>query len=99
MLTFLTLLWLKYNTLYIHICVKHFGMANIRLSLVQVSVFFIIFAHTSPQYHPGFSFLYKHFMCCATNQVTGLIPAGVIGIFYSHKILPIALRPWGRLSL
>ena len=38
--------------------------------------------------------------CCATNRkVTGSIPAGVIGIFHWHKILPIALWPWGRLSL
>jgi len=32
--------------------------------------------------------------CCATSRkVVGSIPAGVIGIF--HKILPIALWPWG----
>ena len=38
--------------------------------------------------------------CCATNQkVAGSIPAGVIRIFHWHKILPIALWPWGRLSL
>ena len=38
--------------------------------------------------------------CCATNQkVAGLIPAGVIRIFHWHNILPIALWPWGRLSL
>ena len=38
--------------------------------------------------------------CCATNRkVASLIPAGVIGIFHWHKILPIALWPWGRLSL
>ena len=38
--------------------------------------------------------------CCATNRkVTGSIPAGVIGIFHWHKILPIALWPWGRFSL
>ena len=38
--------------------------------------------------------------CCATSRkVAGSIPAGVIGIFHWHKILPIALWPWGRLSL
>jgi hypothetical protein len=38
--------------------------------------------------------------CCATNRkVAGSIPAGVTGIFHLHKILPIALWPWGRLSL
>ena len=32
--------------------------------------------------------------CCATNRkVAGSIPAGVIGIFHLHKILPIALWP------
>ena len=37
---------------------------------------------------------------CATNRkVAGSISAGVIGIFHWHKILPIALWPWGRLSL
>jgi len=38
--------------------------------------------------------------CCATNRkVAGSIPAGIIGIFYWHQILPIALWPWCRLSL
>jgi len=38
--------------------------------------------------------------CCARNRtVAGSIPAGVIGIFHRHKILPIALWPWDRLSL
>jgi len=38
--------------------------------------------------------------CCATNRkVASSIPAGVIGIFHWNKILPIALWPWGRLSL
>ena len=37
--------------------------------------------------------------CCATNRkVAGSIPAGVSGFFIAI-ILPIALRPWGRLSL
>ena len=32
--------------------------------------------------------------CCATiRKVAGSIPAGVIGIFHRHKILPIALLP------
>ena len=36
---------------------------------------------------------------CATNRkVPGLIPDGVIG-FFIDIILPIALRPWGRLRL
>ena len=38
--------------------------------------------------------------CCATNRkVAGSIPDGVIRIFLCNKILPIAVRPWGRLSL
>ena len=38
--------------------------------------------------------------CFATNRKVAVsIPAGVIGIFHWHKILPIALWPWGRLSL
>ena len=38
--------------------------------------------------------------CCATNRkAAGSIPARVIGIFHWHKILPIALWLWGRLSL
>ena len=38
--------------------------------------------------------------CCATNRkVAGSIPDGVTGIFHWHKILPIALWPWCRLSL
>ena len=38
--------------------------------------------------------------CCATNRtVAGSIPAGVKWIFHWHKIIPIALWPWGQLSL
>ena len=35
--------------------------------------------------------------CCATiRKVAGSIPTGVSGFFYWHKILLIALWPWGR---
>ena len=38
--------------------------------------------------------------CCATNRKVAVsIPAGAIGIFHWHKILPIAPWSWGRLSL
>ena len=37
--------------------------------------------------------------CTKNRKVAGSIPAGVIGIFHWHKILPIALWSWGRLRL
>ena len=58
----------------------------------------------SPENIPGTHFCWgtavaQWLRCCATNRkVAGSIPAGVIGIFHWHKILPIAPWPWGRLS-
>jgi len=43
---------------------------------------------------------FRWLRCSATNRkVAGSIPACVIGIFHWHKILPIALWPWVRLSV
>ena len=52
-------------------------------------------------YTPGTHFCWgPRLRCCAQNRrLAGSIPAGVIGVFHEHKISPIALRPWGRLSL
>jgi len=43
--------------------------------------------------------LSSRWWCTTNRKVAGSIPAGVIGIFHWHKILPIALWLWGRLSL
>jgi len=50
--------------------------------------------------HPLGTTVTEWLRCRATNQKVAVsIPAGVIGIFHLHEILPIALWPWGRLSL
>jgi len=42
----------------------------------------------------------KWLRCCAANRKkASSILAGVSGFFIDIKILPIALWPWGRLSL
>ena len=49
---------------------------------------------------PGGTAVAQWLRRCATNRkVTGSIPAGVIVILHWHKILPIILWHWSRLSL
>ena len=67
---------------------------------------YALWAHTVAElfnqiiFFPHFYFEYRgrvaqRLGCCATNRtLAGSIPAGVIGIFHLHKILPIALWPW-----
>jgi len=46
-----------------------------------------------------YNFIYFERFWYFNSLVVGSIPAGVIGIFHWYIILPIALWPWGRLSL
>jgi len=59
----------------------------------HVSDDIIVFLHGN-EYQSIITEVAQWLRCCATNRnVAGLIPAGVIGIFHLHKILPIALLP------
>jgi len=58
------------------------------------------YVHISLYNHGRGTTVAQWLRCCATNRkVAGSIPAGVIEICHWHKILPIALWAWGRLSL
>jgi hypothetical protein len=57
-------------------------------------------SHTTWFVEENLSAVTQWLRCCATNRkVAGSIPVGVIGNFHWHKVLSIALWPWGRLSL
>ena len=92
-------------------CKMFFQMKPTRCTLL-LSIFISTSLHVSGNYVPIIRRNYciygtlvgtavaQWLRCCATNRkVAGSIPAGVIGIFRWHKIIPIALWPWGRLSL
>jgi len=73
---------------------------SLRITKIETYVFVYIL-HTDHKWLRGWIWSGYHIAvaqwlrCCSTNRkVAGSIPAGVIGIFHWHKILPIVLWPW-----
>jgi len=85
------------------ILLHHFGL--VRFSLFSYMGYCIRPSHPLPpsenqwyMYNWGTAVV-QWLRCCVTNRkVAGSISAGVIEIFHRHKILPIALWLWSRLS-
>ena len=93
-----SLSWLRSMVILVSDGVWPFSKYCNYLSLSLHGEFCSLFNYTHQQM--GGTAVAQWLRCCATNRkVASSIPAGVIGIFHWHKILPIALWPWGRLSL
>ena len=80
-------------------CPRHSVVLSVEL-FIYVDIYYVIGLFRKNILNRTGTAVAQWLRCCATNrQVAGSIPAGVIGTFHRHKILPIALWPWGRLSL
>jgi len=85
-----------FNRLHKNYIKEYMIVYSVNVCVSWIVYLFKIFIHT--QIYWGIA-VAQWLRCCATNRkVAGSIPAGV-WIFHWHKILPIALWPWGWLNL